>query len=286
MQISHAALMLTLVISGGAALGQGTPTAPAPTTTPAQGTANQPATGPATTTPSPAPSAPPPVTTASSMLKPSLAAVMDTLNGLKIDKWKKGSVREEAEGHVESLLKDLQTNLPLLISGADSAPGQLSASIPLVKHLDAFYDVMLRVEEASRVSAPGEQVSALQQSLLQLNQARLALDDHLQDTAAAQEKRMVDLQASERAARSEAQARAVAAAQPVPCKPAPPPAKKKAPARKPASAASTTPGAAKPAGAAPTSGPGAAKPTSGTNSQAKPAPAKPPAATQGQPKTP
>jgi len=207
-----------------------------------------------------------PVTTASSLTKPSLVAALDTLNGLKLDKWKKGSVRDEAGGHVESLLKDLETNLPPLLTAADEAPGQLSQAIPLVKHLDAFYDVMLRVEEASRVVAPADQVTALQQSLLQLNQARLALDDHLQSDAQVQEKQMGDLQVALKIQQQAvAQAKSAAAAAPVPCKPVTP-AKKKPAAKKPAT---TTAPAAKPPA---------------TNPPAKGSPAKP--AATGQPKTP
>lgn len=110
-----------------------------------------------------------------------------------------------------------------------------------MKHLDAFYDVLLRVEEAARVSAPSEQVAALQQTMLQLNQSRLALDDRLQTEAVAQEKATVDLLASvktlqQSAAQSKAQAQA-AAATPQPCKPATP--AKKKPVKKPAPATNT-----------------------------------------------
>jgi hypothetical protein len=152
-------------------------------------------------------------------------------------------VREEAEGNVESLLKDLQTNLPPLLTAADAAPGELSKAIPLVKHLDAFYDVLLRVEEGSRVVAPADQVGDLQQAMLKLNQARLALDDRLATNAAAQEKQVVDLQVALKTARADLQAKAAVAATPVPCKLATPP-KKKPAAKKPATGttpATTTP---------------------------------------------
>jgi len=259
MQIFHAAFILMLAVSGGAGFGQATPGA---LQAPGAG-ASQPQSGGTAPAAQPAGAAPPagsaaPVHTASSMLKPSLTVVQDTLNGLKLDKWKKGSVREEAGEHVNSLLKDLQTNLPTLITAADAASGSLSQAIPLTKHMDAFYDVLLRVEEAARVSGPPEQVAALQQAMLQLNQARLALDDQLQAQAAAQEKQVGDLQGALKTARADAQAKAAAAAAPVPCKPAPP-AKKKS-TKKPA----TTPPNATPA-----------KPGAGTNPPAKPAPGAP-----------
>jgi hypothetical protein len=189
----------------------------------------------------------------SSLLRPSLKAVQDMLNNLRLDRWKKGSVRDEASDHVDSLLKDMQTNLPPLLTAADAAPGSVSQAIPLVKHLDAFYDVLLRVEEAARVSAPAEQISALQQTMLQLNQSRLALDDHLQTEALAQEKQTVDLQASVKTwqqAAAQAKAQVAAIPPPQPCKPATS-AKKKPAVKKPAPAANAPNAPAKPSAGQP-----------------------------------
>jgi hypothetical protein len=267
MHISSAAFILTFAIATSAASAQAAPGA-APADPQPQPAAAQPKNAIAVTAPG-APSAP--INTPSSLLKPSLATVQDTLNSLRVDRWKKGSVRDEAGDHVTSLLKDLQTNLPPLIANADAAPGSVSQALPLTKHLDAFYAVLLRVEEAARVSAPSEQIPALQQALLQLNQARLALDDQLQTQAAAQEKLVADLQASlkvQQQAVAQAQAKAQAAAVPPPCKPATP-AKKKPAAKKPATNASgtnapatTTPAKPAPAGSTPAPGT-SAKPSAG-----------------------
>lgn len=264
MHISSSALMLTLAVAGGAVYGQGAP-----------GAVTSPVAGGVQPMVAPAPVASAPVVTASSLLKPPLAVVQDTLNELKLDKWKKGTVREEAGGNVASLLKDLQTNLPPLLTAADAAPGQLSQAIPLVKHMDAFYDVMLRVEEASRVVAPGDQVDELQKALLKLNQARLALDDHLQANAIIQERQVGDLQvALKTQQQAVAQAKAAAAAQvPVPCKP-PAPVKKKKPAGA-APAKTTTPGKM----GSPTTTPSTTQPATsapGKTTPAAPAGQKPP----------
>jgi hypothetical protein len=263
MHISYAALMLTMTVAGGAVYGQGSPGTP-PSTAP--GTV-QPSGGAAPAPVTAAPVAAAPVVTASLLLKPPLAVVQDTLNGLKLDKWKKGSVREEAGENVASLLKDLQTNLPSLMTAADA--GQLSQAIPLMKHMDAFYDVMLRVEEASRVVAPGDQVDQLQQALLKLNQARLALDDHLQANAVVQEKQVGDLQVALKAQQQAVtQAKAAAVAQaPPPCKP-PAPVKKKKPAGTAASTTGQKPNAATPAKTPPPSAP--AKTPQATPSGQKP----------------
>lgn len=145
----------------------------------------------------PAPEVPAPAPIrASTLLQPSIDSVVNVLNSLRIDKWKKGSVREEAGQNVASILRDIQSNLPPLMGAADAAPGSLSAAMPLVKHLDALYDVLLRVEEASRIAAPSEQISQLQDALTVFGTARFALDDALQKQAAAQEKQVSELRAA------------------------------------------------------------------------------------------
>ena len=253
MRISPAAFLLMLTIPASAGYGQ-----PATGAVPAGGAQPSPA---RTTSAAPAPAASPaPINPPSSLLRPSLTAVQDMLNNLRLDRWKKGSVRDEASDNVSSLLKDLQTNLPPLITAADAAPASVSQSIPLVKHIDAFYDVLLRVEEGARVSAPSDQISSLQQAMLQLNQSRLALDDHLQAEAVVQEKQTVDLQTSlktqQQAVAQAKAAAALAAAQPPPCKPVTPP-KKRPAVKKPAPSTST-----------PTTTP--AKPQAGQQPQAQP----------------
>jgi len=182
-----------------------------------------------TTTPStPAAPAPPPP---SSMVQPALSSMESTLNSLKIDKWKKGTIREEAGANVNAILKDLKTNLPPLMADADAAPGALSKSIPLMKHLDALYDVLLRVEEGARVSAPSEQVDQLEAVLKQFGSARIQLYDSMTQRAGAQEKQVTDLQADITTLRAAAQEhKAAPPVAPVPCTP-PKPAAKKRPAK-------------------------------------------------------
>lgn len=195
----------------------------------------------------PAPTGPP---TAADLLQPALSNTGSTLKTLTLDKWKKGTVREEAESNVNALLTDLNNNMQPLMDAADAAPAQLSKAIPLVKHLDAFYDVLLRVEEASRVVAPAEQISALQDALLRVSHARIAYDDVLQTLAASQEKQVIDLQTAVRAEQQnvkDAQHQvelAKANVKAEPCKPATPAhrRRRRPPAKKPATpAAQATP---------------------------------------------
>jgi hypothetical protein len=235
--ISHAALISALTFSHLLLYGQAGP--------------------PATLAPAPA-SAP---ALPSAILQPALTFVESTLNSLKTDKWKKGTIRNEAADNIRAVLDDLKTKMPPLIADADSTPGALSKSIPLMKHLDALYDVVLRIEEASNVVAPGDQVDQLTAALKKFGSARLALYDSLQQSAADQEKQVSDLQATIKA--QEEAAREVKPAPPpapVPCTPPKPATKKK----RAAPAKSTQPA------------PGTGTQTAPANTQATPA----------QPKTP
>lgn len=224
MFIKHVTLASLLTLLPLAAVAQ-TPT-PAAQTTPA----DQPAQA-------ASPSEPAGPVTATSILQPAILDVQGTLGALKIDKWKRGSVRDEAGDNIKAILADLQNNLPPLVTAADAAPASVSPSVPLVKHLGAVYDVLLRVEEASRVSGPPDQVAQLQQTLKTFERARLALYDRLQQTATDQEKKITDLQAALTKAQTEIAAVAEKPApKSEPCKPAAPARRKRhtAPAAKPA----------------------------------------------------
>ena len=182
---------------------------------------------------------PPPV---SPILQPALDTVRRTLSGLRLEKWKRGSIRDEASQNIDEIVRDITVNLPPMERDADAAPAALSKMLPLSRNVGALYDVMLRVEEAARISAPEDQASALQQALAALSSARLALNDRMQSSADMAEKQLADLRST---IRLEAERRGVSAQSAAPCVPAS--AKKPAKhAAKPAAkkpAAATTPAA-------------------------------------------
>ncbi len=129
----------------------------------------------------------------SGTLQPSIDALHRTLDQLRLEKWKRGALRDEAEGYIVQIQNDLGSNLPPLLAQADAAPGAVSKVLPVLRHLDALYDVLLRVVEAARISAPDDQAGQLQQALATLGSSRLALGDRLQGSADAAEKQIVDL---------------------------------------------------------------------------------------------
>ena len=235
MQIVPAALLLTLFSLPAAAQAPANPAplANAPAQAPAQNPPPAPSGAPAA---APAPSAP------STLLQPALDSVQQTVGGLKLEKWKGGSVRAEATASIGSIQQDIQSTLPPLLKDADGAPATVTRMLPVLRNLDALYEVLAHVYDAARVAAPSEQVDQLQQAAVGLDKARHSFVDRVESSAAAQEKQVVVLQASLKA-------------QPAPvCPVAPPPVETKPAATtahktvrkkpKPPAAKPATPGAA------------------------------------------
>lgn len=165
----------------------------------------------------------------SATLRPALDAVLGALNTIKTDRWKRGSVRDEAGQDIGSVVSDIQVNLPPLLREADAAPSLISKQIPVVRNVDALYDVLLRVVEAARIAGPGDQADALTNALNTLSKARLAVYDQMQLTSAGQEKQMTDLRLT-----VQKQASFKCPAPPPPPAPCPPVPKKKKSTKPPA----------------------------------------------------
>ncbi len=185
--------------------------------------------------PASAPATQPP--TASGLLQPALDSVQGIVAAVKLERWKKGSVRDEAGNNISAILKDLQTTLPPLLKTADTVPGALTGLLPLSRNINALYNVLLRVEEAARVAAPGDQADELQQALVKLGDARRTIDDRIEEAALAQEKQVADLRSTVKA-----QADFKCPAVPAPAAPScPAPAKKKKPASSSTKSTTTKP---------------------------------------------
>jgi hypothetical protein len=177
----------------------------------------------------------------SAQLQPALDSLGQTVGALNLDKWKKGSIRDEAGANLSSIQRDLQSTLPPLLTQADAVPQAMSRQLPIARNIDALYDVLLRVVDGARIAAPSDQFSQLQSAMTDLEKARHALNDGLQSMAAAQEKQIGDLQVALKS--QPAPVCPVVAAPPPP----PPPTKKAAPRKKRKPATTTQPPASTPA---------------------------------------
>lgn len=185
----------------------------------------------------------------SDILQRSLDEVRITVGNVKLDKWKRGSVRDEAGTNIDAIQRDLQGTLPALLKEADAAPGTLTKVLPLSRNVDALYDVMVHVVEASRMVGTGESVGQLQQALTDLEKARVVLDNQIQQTADMQEKQVVDLRTTVQ--KQDASLRAAATPPPAPKCPAPTTTTRKKRAVKPGGSTGTPNTNSKPAAGTP-----------------------------------
>lgn len=130
-----------------------------------------------------APAALPSSLAESRFLQPSLDQLQQTLGGLRLERWKKGAVRDEVGDEIGDIERDLKETLPPLLHEADANPGVVGKALPVSRNMDALYDVLLRIVETARFSAPADQATQLQQALAGLADARRALDNRLQGSA-------------------------------------------------------------------------------------------------------
>ena len=173
----------------------------------------------------------------SAILRPSLDILKTAIGEMTLDKWKASpAVRTEADGNLRSVQRDLLSTLPPLLAGADAAPDSTAKTLAVYRNVEALYDVMLRLDAAGRLAAPSNQISALDQALASLGDARRALGDQVQANAEGQEARVIHLQAALKAVPPPAPPPA-----PVACIPPPPKKRLARPAAKPAAKPATPP---------------------------------------------
>jgi hypothetical protein len=195
MRTSDAVLMAAIFFSPGMALAGQSPAKDA-------GTAQSPTGTPPTQAAPPAPAAEPapiPPISASGLLQPALDTVQKTVGAVRLEKWKRGNIREETAEDINAIQRDLETTVPPLLRQADEAQGTVSTVLPISRNINSLYDVLLRVVQASRVSGLPDDIVQLQQALIGLGSARRALDDRMQEAAAAQEKQLIDLRSTVKA---------------------------------------------------------------------------------------
>lgn len=136
-----------------------------------------------------------PVQPPSSLVQPALDSVARAGSAVDLNHWKgSAAARDEVDGNLASMQKDLQTTLPPLLAAADAAPSSAAAALPVLLNLDALYSVLLRVTIASRGSAPRSESAALEQATTLLDGARRDLGDAVLRSAMAAEQQVSDLQ--------------------------------------------------------------------------------------------
>jgi hypothetical protein len=161
------------------------------------------------------------VSAPSTLLQPAIRDLRQTLSLLQPDKWKlPGPIHDETSADIESIRRDVESTLPPLLANADASPDSATRLLPVLRNIDALYEVLLRVTERAQLTAPQPQSAALVQSGISLEGVRRAFGGRLQDVAAAAEKQVRDLQGTVKAQQVQiAAATSAPAPTPVPCTP-------------------------------------------------------------------
>jgi hypothetical protein len=132
-----------------------------------------------------------PAVSVSGTLRPALAQVSQTLNGVNIKHWKApNEVKSAADQDVSSIQRDLNGTLAGLLQQSDAAPGSVPAAFAVYRNVDALYDTLLRVVLTANLAAPDTEASALQGALSTLESARSQIGDSI---LTASQKQQADL---------------------------------------------------------------------------------------------
>ena len=103
------------------------------------------------------------------------------LGHLRIDKWKADAEsKRQAQANADSVQRNLTSALPGLIDAVRSAPQDLTAEFKLYRNLNALYDVLVSLTEATGAFGPRSDYEALAQQLETIDSVRRNLGDALE----------------------------------------------------------------------------------------------------------
>jgi hypothetical protein len=116
------------------------------------------------------------------------------LGKTRVEKWKAdATTKRDAQAHVESIRRNLQSALPEMLTQLDNSPEDLAASFKLYRNLDALYDVFGAVAESAGAFGSKDEYQNLSNDLNALQSARHALGERMQNLATAKESELARL---------------------------------------------------------------------------------------------
>jgi hypothetical protein len=132
--------------------------------------------------------------TVSATVRPALAQVAQTLNGINVHRWKAPSpVRDAADQDIASIQRDLSGTLAGLLQEADAAPNSVPEAFSVYRNVDALYDTLLRVVETAELAAPDNEEVSLETALKTLENARGSLGDAILNDSATEQAELTRL---------------------------------------------------------------------------------------------
>ncbi len=124
---------------------------------------------------------------------------------LRIDKWKADSSdKQQAQANAESVQRNLAAALPGMTSAVRTAPQDIAANFKLYRNLNALYDVMKTVTEASAAFGPKQDYQTLAQYTDQIDGYRRNLADYMESLTASQNAELLQYRSQAKAAQAAA----------------------------------------------------------------------------------
>jgi hypothetical protein len=134
----------------------------------------------------------------------SQAASLDIAK-LRIEKWKADSSdKQQAQANADSVQRNMTAALPGMITAVRTSPQDLAATFKLYRNLNALYDVMKTLTEASAAFGPKQDYQSLAQYADAIDGYRRNLADYMETLAASKDAELVRLRSQAKAAQAAA----------------------------------------------------------------------------------
>src|SRR5512146_2136223 len=129
-----------------------------------------------------------------SQLESTATSTASDLSRLRINKWKApGATKQQGEANRQSILRNLETALPGMISAVRSNPDDIAASFTLYRNLDALFDVLGSVAESAGAFGPRDDYEGLANDLNSVEHIRHDLAERVATLASSKDTELARL---------------------------------------------------------------------------------------------
>jgi hypothetical protein len=127
------------------------------------------------------------------------------INNLRVEKWKADSSdKQQAQANADSVQRNLTAALPGMISAVRASPQDMAATFKLYRNMNALYDVMKTLTEASAAFGQKQDYQVLAQYADQIDGYRRSLADYMESLSVAKDAELAQLRSQARASQAAA----------------------------------------------------------------------------------
>src|SRR5438874_1791262 len=153
----------------------------------------------------PAQTSPADVTSLLSKIDQTTQAAAIDIAKLRIEKWKTDSSdKQQAQANADSVQRNMTAALPGMIASVRTAPQDMTATFKLYRNLNALYDVIKTLTEASAAFGPKQDYQTLAQYADAVDGYRRNLADYMEILATSKEGELARLRSQTRNAQAAA----------------------------------------------------------------------------------